>query len=89
MDFSKTFDKVDHKLLIYKLFNLGVNLKTVSWIKSFLLNQNQSVVVEGKQSEAVPAVLSSIPQGCVLGPCLFLAYMDDLPDSLKILNNKL
>ena len=38
MDFSKAFDKVDHKLLIYKLFNLGVNLNTVSWIKSFLQN---------------------------------------------------
>ena len=47
MDFRKVFDKVDHNLLIYKLFNLGVNLKAVSWIKSFLQNRNQSVVVEG------------------------------------------
>ena len=82
MEFSKAFDKVDHNLLIYKLFNLGVNLNTVSWIKSFLQNRSQSVVVEGKQSSTVP-VMSGVPQGSVIGPCLFLAYINDLPDSLK------
>ena len=64
MDFSKAFDKVDHNLLIYELVNLGVNLKAVSWIKLFLQNRNQSVVVEGKQSLSVP-VMSGVPQGSV------------------------
>ena len=56
MDFSKAFDKVDHNLLIYKIFNLGVNLNTVSWIKLFIQNRSQLVVSEGKQSSSAPVM---------------------------------
>ena len=82
MNVSKAFDKVDLNLLIYNLFNMGLNLTAVSWIKSFLQILNQSVVVEGKQFASVP-VMSGGPQGSVPGPCLFLTYINDLPDSLK------
>jgi len=50
MDISKGFDKVDHKLLIYKLLKLGLNKHTVLWIQSFLESRSQAVVVDGQKS---------------------------------------
>lgn len=82
MDFSKAFDKVDHQRLLLKLHRLGINSRTITWIKSFLSDRSQSVVLDGEQSDPCP-VLSGVPQGSVLGPCLFLMYINDMPDSIK------
>ena len=82
MDFSKAFDKVDHNLLIYKLMKLGINKPVTSWISSFLKDRTQSVVVEGTHSSTLP-VMSGVPQGSVLGPCLFLCFINDMPDAVK------
>ncbi len=82
MDFSKAFDKVDHHKLVQKLHRLGVNPQIATWIKSFLHGRTQQVVVEGHNSDTLP-VLSGVPQGSVLGPCLFLSYINDMPDSVK------
>ena len=82
MDFSKAFDKVDHQRLLLKLLRLGINGRVVTWIQSFLSNRSQSVVLDGEHSDSCP-VLSGAPQGSVLGPCLFLMYINDMPDSIK------
>ena len=77
MDFSKAFDKVDHR----RLHRFGIN-NDVIWIKSFLTNRTQKVVFDGEESESCP-VMSGVPQGSVLGLCLLLMYINDMPDMIE------
>ena len=81
LDFSKAFDKVDHALLIKKLECYGVGGKLLKWITSFLANRTQQVVVDGCMSYIVN-VISGVPQGSVLGPLLFLIFIDDITKSV-------
>ena len=82
MDFSKAFDKVAHNKLISSLHGYGIDSTTLEWIRSFLSGRTQSVVVDGAESDTLP-VTSGVPQGSVLGPAMFLVYINSLPKGVN------
>ena len=81
LDISKAFDKVWHDGLIFKLKSYGVEGALLSLLKNYLQNHEQRVVLNG-QTSGWGKINSGVPQGSVLGPLLFLIYINDLPDGI-------
>ena len=82
LDVSKAFEKVWHEGLLFKFEHIGISGNLLNLLKSFLNNWFQRVVLNGQCSKW-SSVLAGFPQGSILGPLLFLIYLNDLPEGLE------
>jgi len=85
-DLRKAFDTVDHSKLIQKMYNLGIRGIELEWFKNYLTNRKQFVFINGKCS-SLQLIKIGVPQGSILGPLLFLMYINDLPLSNDLINS--
>ena len=86
LDLKKAFDVVDHDILLKKLESLGIGGSSLNWFRSYLKNRKQTVQVNGEFSSFYSEISMSVLQGSLLGPLLFLCFINDLPLSNSLFN---
>ena len=86
IDLSKTFDTVDHAILLKKLELYGITDRNYAWIKSYLANRLQYIQIDENSRTEFCVVKCGVPYGSILGPLLFLLYVNDLKNASSVLD---
>ena len=84
LEFTKAFDTLDHEIILYKLKNYGIKNEALFLFQNYLTNRRQYTELGGLTSN-VSQIKTGVPQGSILGPLLFLAYINDIADITKYL----